>query len=122
MTFAILSCCQSKSPAPSVAASRGARRGRFLRLSGRALSASPAAFAFLLPKCPLCFAAWAAAFGAGAAWQRLLIYPWLRPALIALLLSPLLMQLAFAARYGVRRLRGRPEGCECAAYVDPGAA
>jgi hypothetical protein len=80
------------------------------------------AFAFLLPKCPLCFAAWAAALGVGAAGQRLLIYPWLRPVLIALLLSPLLMQLAFAARYGVRRLRGRAAGRECAAYVNLGPA
>jgi hypothetical protein len=65
------------------------------------------AFALLLPKCPLCFAAWAAALGIGATWQHYLAYTLslqMRPVLIVLLVSPLLLQLAFAARAFLRRL------------------
>jgi len=105
-------------PSASDAAAPGATgRRRLRRFSGKALSAGPVVFAFLLPKCPLCFAVWAGALGVGAAGQRYLMVPWLRPVLMALLLSPLLMQLAFAAHYGVRRLRSRSAGRQSAAYI-----
>ncbi len=116
MMIAIHGCCQSKTPTPAAEAVRPAARGRILWLSGRALSSCTILFAFLLPKCPLCFAAWAAALGVGAAGQHYLAHPWLRPLLIGLLAFPLLMQLALAARFRLRRLRKRFAGQPRAPY------
>lgn len=115
-------CCQSNSFPAAVASTRAAARGRFFRLSGRALSAGPAAFAFVIPKCPLCFAAWAAVLGAGAAGQRHLMVTWLRPVLITLLLTPLLMEVAFILRHDFRGRRKEVAGPLSAAYASPGFA
>jgi hypothetical protein len=46
--------------------------------------------ALLLPKCPLCLAAWAGALGLGAAPRRLLVHWWSMPALLALWFLPAL--------------------------------
>ena len=103
MTFAKQRCCQSKSPISSAIASSGHPAAR----ARRALSMICFAFALLLPKCPLCFGAWAAALGIGATWQHYLAHTLssqMRPVLVALLVSPLLLQLVFAVRAVLRRL------------------
>ncbi len=103
MTFAKQRCCQSKSPISSAIASSGRPAAR----ARRALTIITFTFALLLPKCPLCFGAWVAALGIGATWQHYLAHtlsPQMRPVLIALLVSPLLIQLAFFARGVLRRL------------------
>jgi hypothetical protein len=64
--------------------------------------------ALLLPKCPLCIIAWAAAFGLGAAGQQVL-HHWLDPryraVLIFMLTLPLLLQLAAFWRPLAQRIR-----------------
>jgi hypothetical protein len=64
----------------------------FLRRgAGRnAASLCGALAALLVPKCPLCLAAWAGAIGLGAAPRRLLVHWWSVPLLIALLFLPAL--------------------------------
>jgi hypothetical protein len=77
---------------------------------------SGAAFvgAFLVPKCPLCVAAWAATLGLGAAGQHYLLN-WFdsryRPALIGLLMLPLLLQVGFT----LRRVRAKSRRMRAAA-------
>lgn len=116
MRLAKQGCCQRKSAAPVARPLRAAAGGGLFRFSGRALSSTTAVFALLLPKCPLCFAAWAATLGVGATGQHYLTIPWLRPVLMGFLVAPLLVQLAFAARFGLRRLRARSAGGQDVAH------
>lgn len=110
-------CCQFESPTPS-RKNRGdlprlTVQGRFAHLCRRGTSAAGVVLALLLPKCPLCVAAWAAALGVGATWQHYLLYsfqPQLRPLLIGLLLSPMLIQLAVMASSRRRKIRGMSNG------------
>jgi len=104
MTIAKQACCDAEYSGPVATALRRVLPVRLWSSGGRALSSGPVILAFLLPKCPLCFAAYAAALGVGAAGQRFLMVPWLRPMLIALAATPLLTQIALAAR---SRLRSR---------------
>jgi hypothetical protein len=71
------------------------------RLFRRILSGAAFVGAVLLPKCPVCVAAWAATLGMGVAGQKYLL-DWLDPryrsALIVLLTSPLLLQIGLALR------------------------
>ena len=98
--------CQSKPPAhvdqPSWAAEITSRRhtliARFVR---RIPEMSSLSFALLLPKCPLCIAAWATAAGIGATGRYILTQagsPQLRPFLLSVLALPLLLQILLGAR------------------------
>ena len=91
--------CHLSASRPQV--SSAVPRRPFARFRSRALSAGAFVLAILLPKCPLCVAAWAAALGLGAVAQRFLAFPLsssLRPWLIVLLVSPLLVQLTLTVR------------------------
>lgn len=121
MTMENSPCCQFESPAPS-RKNRGVPqglpvRGRFVHLCRSGTSATGVVLALLLPKCPLCVAAWAAALGVGATWQHYLLYsfqPQLRPLVIGLLLFPMLIQLAVMASSRRGKIRGMSDGAHSA--------
>ena len=80
--------------------------GRWLRAFRRGLSSAAFVSAFLLPKCPLCVAAWVATFGISAAGQHVLLN-WFdrryRVALIVLLILPFLLQIGLVLRARLQR-------------------
>ena len=101
-------CCLSKSqmPQPIVTMAKQHIGVTYRRVPSVVL----ATVAFLLPKCPLCIAAWAAGLGIGTVWQQRLMLPFsplLRSLLTALLLIPLSIQFAIAARVLWWRMRRR---------------
>jgi hypothetical protein len=95
------------------------RSARCGRAGGVASSVGTVLCAVLLPKCPLCVAAWlgAAGLGAGAAT---LVAPFVRPAallLAALVLLALAWSFARALSARIGPARGQ-ERCACAATAD----
>lgn len=87
------------------------RQAHIARLMRGALDAAGFALALLLPKCPLCVAAWAAAAGIGAAGRHFLMQaadPRVRPVVLLVLVLPFSLQLTFGAR--ARLLRRRSHG------------
>jgi hypothetical protein len=59
--------------------------------------------ASLIPKCPICVAAWAGAIGLGSVARSLLIHSWFLPALVAVLFLPALV-------LAIRKRRCSPAG------------
>lgn len=94
-------CCRSKRNANPPVKPSGSVCLRFRLHARQVLSIAGAIVAVMLPKCPLCIMAWAAAWGIGAAGQSLLALPFapqLRPIIIALLVVPLLLQVVVGVR------------------------
>lgn len=105
--FANSSCrCLSEPPACEVEPSCTARRVHIAWLFRTAPGPAGLVAALLLPKCPLCVAAWAAAAGIGAVGQHFLVQalnPGIRPFFLAVLVLPLSLQIALVARARMRR-------------------
>jgi len=57
---------------------------------GGAASILGALAALLIPKCPFCLAAWAAAIGLGAVARSLLMHSWILPVLTGVLFLPVM--------------------------------
>lgn len=106
-------CCDAGPIAGLVGHSRpsgvaGRRGGWLARLGRRTLGSMVFAGALLLPKCPLCVAAWAAAAGIGVTGSHFLAQvanPRVRPFVLAMLLLPFSLQVVLGARTMLRRRR-----------------
>ncbi len=86
----------------------GRRGGWLARLGRRTLGSIVFAGALLLPKCPLCVAAWAAAAGIGVTGSHFLAQvanPLVRPFVLTILLLPFSLQVVLGARNRLRRRR-----------------
>jgi len=84
------------------------------------MSSASFVLALLVPKCPLCVAAWLAGMGAGVAVQRTLgaaFTPGLRPLWVGLLALPLALRLALFANARLRRIPAT-RGAVCCAGQD----
>jgi len=92
-------CLASKHPL-------AARRLRLLQAPQRfnATMLCSMALTLLVPKCPLCLAAWAAAMGLGAFWPKLLVSSWSVPLLIALLFLPAFIGFIQSRSFNIAKL------------------
>jgi hypothetical protein len=81
------------------------------RLRGAASGIGAALLAVLVPKCPLCVAAWLTALGVGATGAGL-IAPLVRPAALALILVATVLAVVWSVQYEQRSARVTRRGVE----------